>query len=218
MRLGRLLQQTLPHLNPLLNIALTLVFAGEFEIATKLDHFILGEKPFQCDLCGRSFRQSGNLTKHLKSHENAHLRWNRATSDKPYKCPHEGCDKSFTAKSSLQNHIRTHTNETGQTTTSVESSAEQSGHYRTAPGQHIKMQSEKQQQQQQLRYHCIHPNCRKSFKDEVELRAHLIAYNPGMAAENEFMRDSVLALLNYVTSLSKDAPAAHEEVSCCVSL
>lgn len=68
-----------------------------------------GEKPFPCEICGRSFRQSGNLTKHLKSHENAHLRWNRYTNEKPYKCNFYGCDKSFTAKSSLQNHSKTHT-------------------------------------------------------------------------------------------------------------
>jgi len=68
-----------------------------------------GEKPYECNKCGRKFRQSGNLTKHLKSHENAHLRWNRNTSEKPFKCPYDNCDKSFTAKSSLQNHIRTHT-------------------------------------------------------------------------------------------------------------
>ena len=44
-----------------------------------------GEKPFHCNICGQSFRQSGNLSKHLKGHENAHLRWNRSSRDKPYK-------------------------------------------------------------------------------------------------------------------------------------
>ncbi|RYG68998.1 hypothetical protein EON64_03870, partial [archaeon] len=53
------------------------------------------------------------MTKHLKSHENAHLRWNRSTNEKPFKCPREGCDKSFTAKSSLQNHMRCHYQEDG---------------------------------------------------------------------------------------------------------
>jgi uncharacterized Zn-finger protein len=70
-----------------------------------------GEKPYVCESCGKAFRQSGNLTKHMRSHENAHLRWKRNSSDKPFKCPHQQCGKSFTAKSSLQIHVRTHTGE-----------------------------------------------------------------------------------------------------------
>lgn len=38
----------------------------------------------------------------------AHLRWNRSTTEKPFKCPVKNCDKSFTAKSSLKNHMNTH--------------------------------------------------------------------------------------------------------------
>lgn len=77
-----------------------------------LSYFLIpGEMPYECKVCNRKFRQSGNLTKHLKSHQNAHLRWNRSTNEKPFRCTFDGCDKSFTAKSSLQNHIRTHTGE-----------------------------------------------------------------------------------------------------------
>ena len=72
--------------------------------------------------------QSGNLTKHKNSHRMQHLRWNvsfksifdvepttltpslpqRNTRDKPFKCRFPGCTKSFTAKSSLQVHWRSH--------------------------------------------------------------------------------------------------------------
>ncbi len=66
-----------------------------------------------------------------------------------------------------------------------------------------------------LRYHCIHPNCKRSFKDESELRSHLIAYNPGMAAENQFLRDSVLTLLDFLEKADKQIPSIQQAVSCC---
>lgn len=51
------------------------------------------------------------------------------------------------------------------------------------------------------KYSCIHPHCNKNFVDESELRAHLIAYNPGMVAENQYLLNSVLTLLSIVDNL-----------------
>lgn len=154
----------------------------------------------------------------MKSHENAHLRWNRSTNEKPYKCTIEGCDKSFTAKSSLQNHIRNHG------LPSSEDSEAPISH--TAPpmepaydSQNIKPKASPPVVPQMrpavklMRFHCIHPNCKKSFKDEAELRAHLIAYNPGMAAENQFLRDSVISLVQAMDKIRGVYPSANAMVS-----
>lgn len=69
-----------------------------------------------------------------------------------------------------------------------------------------------------MRYHCIHPNCKKTFKDESELRAHLIAYNPGMAAENQFLRDSVVSLMQALDRIRTFSPNVSSMVKMTSSL
>ena len=57
-----------------------------------------GDRPFPCDLCGRAFRQLGNLTRHKLTH----------AAIKPHACPK--CNKCFSRTSNLNTHMRTHTN------------------------------------------------------------------------------------------------------------
>ncbi|VDL64696.1 unnamed protein product [Nippostrongylus brasiliensis] len=56
-----------------------------------------GERPFTCSVCNRRFSQSSSLVTHRRTH----------TNERPYQCSH--CDKKFTDSSTLTKHLRTHT-------------------------------------------------------------------------------------------------------------
>ena len=58
-----------------------------------------GEKPFKCKHCGKAFAVSSHCITHERSH----------TGEKPFKCKH--CDKAFSVSSNLATHERTHTGE-----------------------------------------------------------------------------------------------------------
>eukprot|EP00058_Branchiostoma_floridae_P013135 XP_002598623.1 hypothetical protein BRAFLDRAFT_118356 [Branchiostoma floridae] len=58
-----------------------------------------GEKPYRCEECSRQFSHQDRLTSHMRCH----------TGEKPYSC--EECSKKFSRSDKLQIHIRTHTGE-----------------------------------------------------------------------------------------------------------
>lgn len=89
-----------------------------------------GRKDFQCDYpdCGKRFATSYNLKSHKKSHEkpcepclepgctmkfpnrrqlNLHMKTHNG-SEKRYKCPVDGCDKTFFSPHCMGSHPRTH--------------------------------------------------------------------------------------------------------------
>ncbi|KAK2504537.1 hypothetical protein MC885_007408 [Smutsia gigantea] len=57
------------------------------------------ERPYRCDICGRSFKQHSSLTQHQRIH----------TGEKPYKC--NQCGKAFSLRSYLIIHQRIHSGE-----------------------------------------------------------------------------------------------------------
>ncbi|XP_055600344.1 gastrula zinc finger protein XlCGF7.1-like [Uranotaenia lowii] len=58
-----------------------------------------GERPFQCSLCGKSYKLSTDLKTHLRRH----------TGERPFRCTE--CGKSFTLSGQLKKHQRVHSGE-----------------------------------------------------------------------------------------------------------
>ncbi|TFK68976.1 hypothetical protein BDN72DRAFT_768551, partial [Pluteus cervinus] len=58
-----------------------------------------GERSFVCSECGRCFIRGEHLKRHVRSIH---------TNDKPYPCPYDGCEKAFSRRDNLSQHVRVH--------------------------------------------------------------------------------------------------------------
>jgi hypothetical protein len=95
------------HCNQTFGIALSLIdhfnaehselkISGHMTAPRSIHNFSNRERQFLCDICGKSYTQSSHLWQHMRFHNGV----------KPHSCKVDGCDRAFTIKPDLNDHIR----------------------------------------------------------------------------------------------------------------
>jgi hypothetical protein len=168
------------------------------------------------------------MTKHLKSHENAHLRWDRNTISKPFKCSFPGCSKSFTAKTSLQNHILTqhasksfpimenaHGTGSGNIGSLVCDTLCGDDEHCVAlplppapslvaptifPALPAVTNNLSDDTSNLSGPTCLHSGCNQTFSSQAALRQHLYGYSPGLMAEYSFLFNTTLHFADIIAT------------------
>ena len=116
----------------------------------------------------------------MKSHGLEHLRWNRHTPNKPFKCHILGCTRSFTVKSSLQCHLKTCHN------IQYDANSHPLDGMSTVEVGGLPL------------LNCLHNGCGEIFSSRQELRHHIYKSAPGLVSEVEFLKDTLLDVLTVV--------------------
>ncbi|KAJ3366950.1 Strongly-conserved Zn-finger binding protein (TFIIIA) [Allomyces javanicus] len=122
-----------------------------------------GEKPFVCPECGKAFARDRNLRQHAKSHQPA--------DDRPFKCTHPGCGKSFRLKHVWKDHERRHNVPKPFACTEPDCTEAFAKH--TQLRKHMTVHTGK------LPYPCTVDGCDKSFPTPSKLQKHMVRHgNP----------------------------------------
>ena len=112
-----------------------------------------GDKPYQCDACGKTFSRKDHLVAHKRSH----------SGERPYTC--DVCPAAFTTKSNLTKHQLTHTDERPHTCEECGKAFRESGHLKNHMRSHTGERP----------YQCS--DCEQSFIMSHHLRNHQLTHS-----------------------------------------
>lgn len=151
------------------------------------DSFRKVEIAHACPHCPATFKRTGHLTQHIRSH----------TGEQPHVCDFEGCTKRFSRKDNLRRHKLSHNpksydfkcsrSDCGKTfSTKQHLQRHESLHERPTPfscdlcgAQFAKKrllgEHNAREHKGQLPYICTHDDCKKSFLRPSELQRHIIS-------------------------------------------
>ena len=124
-----------------------------------------GEKPYACTLCDKKYPGHSDLARHLRTH----------TGERPYKCDH--CSKAFVSSSSLRKHHPVHTGERPYGCPDCPQTFKRRWHLvlhiRTHTGE---------------KPHVCHL-CDKAYRDRTNLNKHLRAHSSGKLEAKQQMKE-----------------------------